>query len=69
MHVIQKDPVYIQFDSLDDFDLERLQDVLAYQDLSAKYQYNQARKNKYAFQYNHNWPEHVANLKTKINKT
>ncbi len=69
MKLIQTNPVYVNLEDLDDFDLERLQKTLAYQDLSAKYAYDQARKNKWGYQYNQHWAEHVATLKTKINKT
>jgi len=68
MRLVQTDPVYVKFEELDDYDLENLQKALAYKDLGAKYQYDQARKNKWAA-YQPGWQEHVDDLKKKINKT
>lgn len=69
MRLIQKDPSYVYIEDFDDDDLEVLEKYLAYQDLSAKYQYTQAKNNKYAYLKNPEWHQHVESLKKKIKKS
>lgn len=69
MHLVQTDPSFVYIEDFDDDDLIVLNRVLTYQDLSAKYEYNQAKNNKWAYLKNPEWHQHVEALKKKIKKT
>ncbi len=69
MLLIQKDPSFVYIENFDDDDLAILGKVLSYQDLSAKYEYTQAKNNKWAYLKNPEWHQHVESLKKKIKKT
>ncbi len=69
MRLIQTDPSFVYIEDFDDDDLAILGKILTYQDLSAKYEYNQAKNNRWAYLKNPEWHKHVENLKRKIKKT
>lgn len=70
MNIVQNSGAWLEFYDITDEEIFFLTKKLTYQDLSAQYEYHQAKNNRFKWQSDpYGWQDHVNRLKRNITQT